>query len=278
MATINVAQHFGMDGCIGGIAPGRDADIIVIPDIRTIKPEYVISNGQVVAKNGHLVVEPRKHNYPKSIQNSIHLPGNITADDLAIHVDSSRSQAKVRVMDLVTDLVTNEALIDIPVSNGQLHSDTGKDILKIAAIDRTHLSGKSFVGLIRGIGLKHGAIATSTSWDLANIIVVGANDADMALALNRIRELNGGIVVCVDNKILTEISLPVGGIISTEPMETISDKFHALQQAAAELGCTSPDIRLTLSTLTGAAVAHLRICEHGLFNLRQNKFVDLIVD
>jgi len=278
MVTINVAQHFGMDDFIGGIAPGKDADIVIIPDIRTIQAEYVISNGQVVANNGQLLVEPRKHDYPESIQNSIHLPQNLGADDLAIHVDSGRRQVKARVIEQATNLVTTEALIDMPVSNGQLQPDVGKDILKVAAIDRTYVPGKTFVGLIRGIGLKHGSIATSASWDSCDIVVVGTSDADMAQAVNRIRELDGGIVVCAGNRILAEISLPVGGIISTEPMETISDKFHALQQAATKLGCTLPDIRLTLAFLTSPAVAHLRICEHGLFNLRQNKFVDLIAD
>jgi len=278
MATINVARHFGMDDSIGGIAPGKDADIVIIPDIRTIRAEYVISNGQVVAKDGQLLVEPRKHNYSKSVQNSIHLPRNFTADDFAINVESGHSQVKVRVLDQATNLVATEVLIDMPVSNGQLQPDTSKDIVKVAAIDRTHLPGKTFAGLIRGIGLKHGAIATSATWDASDIIVVGASDTDMAQAVNRIRELNGGIVVCAGSRILTEISLPVGGIIPTEPMETVSRKFHAIQQAATKLGCTSPDIRLTIATLPSAAIAHLRICAHGLFNLRQNKFVDLIVE
>ena len=278
MATINVARHFGMDDFIGGIAPGKDADILIIPDIRTIQAEYVISNGQVIAKNGQLLVEPRSHTYPESIQNSIHLPRNFEADDFTIHVNGNRHQVKVRVLDQVTDLLTREAIIDMPISNGQLQPDTDKDILKIAAIERTHVPGKTFVGLIRGIGLKHGAIATSATWDASDIIVVGTSDTDMAQAVNRIRELNGGIVVCADNRILAEISLPVGGIIPTEPMETVSRKLHAIQQAATKLGCTSPDIRLTIATLPSAAIAHLRICAHGLFNLRQNKFVDLIVE
>ncbi len=278
MATINVAQHFGMDNFIGGIAPGKYADIVIIPDIRNIKPEYVISNGQVVAKNGQLLIEPRKHKYPEWMQKSIHLPRDFSADDFAIRVEGTRHQAKVRIIDQITNLVTKEAIIDMPVSNGQIQGDNNKDLLKVAAIDRTHKPGKTFVGLIRGLGLKRGAIAISATWDSSDIIAVGADDADMAQAVNRVRELDGGIAVCSGNRILAEISLPVGGQLSTEPMEVISQKFHAIQQAAAELGCVSSDARLTLATLTSAAIAHLRICEHGLFNLRENKFVDLIVE
>jgi len=278
MATINVAQHFALDDFIGGIAPGKYADIVIIPNLRTIQAEYVISNGQVIARDGRVLVSPRKHTFPKSTQNSIHLPKNFEAADFAIRVKSGRSQVKVRVIDQVTELVTREALIDIPVSDGQLHPDTVKDVIKVAAIERTYLPGKTFVGLVRGIGLKQGAIATSYAWDSSDIIVVGASDSDMAQAVNRIRELNGGIVVCAGRKILAEISLPVGGIFSTQPMETIARELHQIQQAATNLGCASPNIRLTLAVLSTAAIAHLRICEHGLVNLRQNSFVDLIVD
>jgi len=278
MATINVAQHFAIDDFIGGIAPGKYADIVIIPDLKTIQAEYVISNGQVIAKNGQLLIPPRKHAYPKSIQNSIHLAKNFEADDFTIRVESGRSQLKVRVIDQVTELVTREALIDIPVSNGRLQPDTGKDILKVAAIDRFYLSGKSFVGFIRGIGLKQGAIATTATWDSCDIIVVGASDGDMAQAVNRLRELHGGIVVYAGNKILAEISLPVGGLSSPQPMETIAGNLHNIQQAATNLGCTLPDIYITLAILSTPAIAHLRICEHGLVNLRQNKFVDLIVE
>ena len=277
MATINTAQHFAIDDVIGGIAPGKYADIVIIPDLGTIRPEYVISNGQVVAQNGQPVVLPRKHRYPKSIRNSIHLARNFAAGDFAIPVESSRRQVKVRLIDQVTNLVTREEFVDMPVSDGQLKPDTGKDILKVAAIERSYGTGKSFVGLIRGIGLKRGAIATSATWDCGDIIVVGADETDMAQAVNRVKELAGGMVVCAGNRILAEIALPVAGGISTEPMETIADKLYRVQQAATDLGCNFPDIRITLAVLPTPAIPFLRICEHGLVNLRDNRFVDLIV-
>jgi len=278
MATINTAQRYGIDDFIGGIAPGKYADIVIIPDIKTIQPEYVISNGQIVAKDGQLVIQPRKHTYPKLMYNTIHLPRNFEANDFAIPVEDDRSQVKVRVIDQVTDLVTREAIIDVPVSNGQLQPDGSKDILKVAAIEKSYLPGTTFVGLIRGIGLKRGAIATGTAWDLSDIIVVGSSDADMAQAVNRIRELGGGVVVCVGGKIVADIALPVAGWISTEPMETVADKFRNIQRAAADLGCPFPDIRLTLDTLTTPAIPFLRITEYGLVDIRQNRFVDLIVE
>lgn len=278
MATLNVAQRFGMDDSIGGIAPARFADMVIIPDIRTIKPEYVISNGQVVAKQGELVVQPRKHIYSRSVCNSVKLPRSFAAEDFSIPVPGAASRVKVRVIEQTTHLVTREAIIDMPVVDGQLNADTGRDVIKVAAIERLDPPGKKFIGLIKGIGLRGSAIATSATWDSSNLIVIGDNDADMARATNRVRELEGGITICSGGRIIAEMAMPVGGVISTEPMEVISDKLEAIQRAAASLGCVSPDIRLTLATLPSAAVAHFRICESGLFSLRENRFVDLIVE
>ena len=278
MTTLNVAQHFALDDFIGGIAPGKYADIVIIPQLTTIQPEYVISNGRVVAKNGQLVVQPRKQTYPKSMQNSLHLTKKFEAHDFTVPAASNRRQVKVRVIDQITDLVTREALIDLPVSSGQVLPDASKDIIKVAAIERTYRPGKTFVGFIRGFGLKQGAVATSTAWDCSDIIVAGANEAAMAQAVNRIRELSGGVVVCADGKILAEIPLPIGGILSPLPMETIAGKLRQIQQAAASLGCTPPDVRITLGALSTASIPFLRICEQGLVDIRQNRLVDLIVD
>jgi adenine deaminase len=277
MATINVAQHFAMDDIIGGIAPGKYADIVVIPNLKTIKAEYVISNGRVVAQNGRALVSPRKHRYPPSLHNSLRLDKDFSAEDFAIPVEGGRKEVKVRLMDQVTDLLVREEFVDVPVSNGELKADVGKDILKVAAIERAFGTGKKFVGLIRGIGLKRGAIATSSVWDCSDLITVGADEADMARAVNRIRELDGGTVIYAGGKVIAEMALPVAGEISPEPMEAIAAHLGRIQKAAEGLGAKSSDIRLTMSVLPTPAIPFLRICESGLFNLRENRFVELIV-
>ena len=276
MATLNTARHFGLDDFMGGIAPGKYADILVIPDLTTIRPEYVISNGQMVARDGELTVSPRKHKFGQV--GRVRLPRNMTADDFAVSADGNRRSVRVRVIDQVTELVTKEAIIELPVSAGQLHADTRQDIIKVAAIERTYSPGKTFTGFIRGIGLKRGAIATTIIWDVCDIIVVGTNGADMAAAVNRLLEIGGGIVVYAGGKVLAEIEMPLGGMLSLEPMETLAHKLLQIQQAAASLGCVSPDIRLSLCVLTTGAIPFLRMCESGIVDLRQNRLVDLMVD
>lgn len=277
IGTINTAQHFGIDNIVGGIAPGRYADIVIIPNLRRIQAEYVISNGQVVVKNRQLQVEPKRYTYPKSTLRSVRLTRDFTADNFAIPVASTQPQVKVRVIDQVTNLLTRETILDVPVIDGRLHIHVDADLLKVAAIERTHVPGKTGIGLIRGWKIKRGAIASSISWDCSVILVVGASEADMAQAVNEIRRIKGGMVVCANGKVIAEIALPVGGLISLEPMETIARQLDDVQRAANNLGFPFPDVRTTLAVLPTCAIPFLRICEDGLFNVAQNKFLDLIV-
>jgi adenine deaminase len=275
MVTINVARHYGLD-FIGGIAPGKLADIVIIPDLRTIRAEYVITSGKTAVKNKQAIMEPRKHSYPRSFYNSIRLTQDFSAGDFAIRANVNGLK-KVRIINQVSDLLTREEIIEVPVTRGFVEMDVNQDILKVAAIDRYWQPGKMSLGLIRGFGLKRGAIAASNAWDCGHIMVVGASELDMAQAVNRVGELKGGIVVCAGGKVLTELPLPVLGLISEEPIEEIAGKFDDIQHIAKKLGTRLPDIRLSLTILATPSIPFLRICEQGLFDLVQNKLVSFFV-
>ena len=278
MATINVAEYFFLDGIIGGIAPGKYADMLIIPDPGVIKAEYVISKGKIIAREGNLLVSPRKHVFSRESLNSIHLLRELEPSDFSIPVKKTSSHVNVRVIDQVTDLVTKELIISVPVFDGEIRSDVSMDIIKVAAVDRGYSPGKIFVGLIRGFRLSTGAIACSASWDTSDIIVVGENDKDMAGAVNRIYALQGGAVAYARGKILAEIPLPVFGIISDMPMEMLSKRMEKIKRVIKDLGFPFDDPLLTLITLTGAAIPFLRICEEGLVNLKDGKTLGLIVE
>jgi len=175
-------------------------------------------------------------------------------------------------------LVTKEKIISMEVHDGQIHGDVEKDIIKITAIDRVNASNKCFTGLISGMGMKKGAIATSTSWDTGDIIVMGAMEADMTLAVNRIKELKGGVVVCAEGKVLAELPMPILGIMSDLSVEEIARKTEQVNQAAKELGTIFEDPILSLVTMTSAAIPFLRICEEGLVNLKDGKTLGLFIE
>ena len=276
MATLNVAEHFSLDAFIGGIAPGRYADMVIIPDVHTIKAQWVISNGKVIAREGQLLASPRNHPYTTRSLNSIQLYRDTKPADFKIHVNDNPDSARVRVIDLVTDLVTAELKMQLPVSDGELKPDIDQDILKVSAIDRTNQPGKFFNGLIKGFGLKSGAMACSAAWDSSDIVAVGANEDDMAAAVNRIRALHGGAVICEKGEILAELPLPIFGVMSDLPIEDISRRLKQIRKTAAALGVPHPDPLLTLITLTGAAIPYLRICEEGLVNLKDGQTRPLV--
>ncbi len=277
MATLNVAEHFNLDHLIGGIAPGKWADLLIVPNIRTIKPEYVVSKGEVVARNGELLVATRPHAFAPASRQTIHLPKDLRPEDFSLSLESSRAETTVRVIEMLTDLVTRELKVNLPVVNGQVRVDTHRDYVKVAAIDRTHNPGQTCVTLIKGFGIKHGALACSAAWDTSDILVVGATEADMALAVNRIRALQGGAVVCREGRIMAELPLPIFGIMSDLPLDQLASKMHVVNRAAAELGVPFPDPMLSMIALSGAAIPFFRICEQGLVNLKDGKTYDPMV-
>jgi adenine deaminase len=278
MATLNVAEHFGLDDVIGGIAPGRQADFVLIPDERTINAHCVVSKGRVIAENGRLLVGPRAHAYPEAFRQSIRLSADLSPADFEISAGGRAGLVDIRIIELITDLVTRETVAAWPVKDDRIDPDPAGDVIKVAAIDRTHTPGKMAVGLLKGFGLTSGAIASSAAWDTSDIIVAGANDADMALCVNRIREIQGGAVACNHGKIIAELPLPILGVMSAVSVAELAGQIAAMNKAMAELGVPHPDPLLTLATLTGAAIPYLRICEAGLVNLKNGREVDLFVE
>jgi adenine deaminase len=277
MATLNAAEHFSLDPYIGGIAPGRYADLAIIPDITTIDARMVISNGLIIAEDGKLLAPSRKHAFAPEFLKTIKLPRELKPSDFIIKAPGDASEVPVRVIKMVTDLVTSEATVNCAVIDGTLGPDFEKDIIKIAAIDRTHNTGRLFAGLIQGFGLKSGAVASSAAWDTGDIVVAGANDADMALAVNRIFQMQGGTVVSKNGKIHAELALPVFGLLSDLALSPLVARLKDVYTAAADLGVPFPNPIISLTTLTGAAIPYLRICEEGLVNIKDGKKVELIV-
>jgi adenine deaminase len=278
MATSNVADYFQLDGIIGGIAPGKYADIVIIPEPTTIRAEWVISKGRIVAKDGALLLAPKKHTFSHNTLHSVHFDRKLQPSDFTITCSEPASEVKVRVIDQATRLVTRESVQSLSVSDGEIRSDVSRDVLKVAVIDRTFSPGKKFVGLIRGHGLKNGAFACSSAWDVADIIVVGADDVDMAAAVNRIYELQGGAVVCSGGEVLAEIPLPIFGLMSELPMEALVRQTDKLIGALKELGFPYDDPIRTITVLTGAAIPFLRICEDGLVDIKTGKSLSLFVE
>jgi len=277
MASLNVAEHFHLDYWLGALAPGRFADLSIVPDLRHIEPEGVLSNGRLVAREGKALVSPRPVRYPAAFHRSVHLPRELRAADFRVAAPANGSTCPVRAIRQITELVTQQGQYDLPVRDGELAAQPAQDVIKVAAIERRKGEGERFIGFLNGHGLQRGAFATTMTWDSTAMIVVGAADADMALAVNHLAKLQGGAVVCAAGKVLAELPATVGGFVSELPMPEIVAAMAALQDAAAALGSVQPRQLLSLDTLTTAAIPHFRINHVGYYSLREGKAYGLFV-
>lgn len=268
MTTLNVAEHFNIDHLVGGIAPGRYADMAIVPHVDEMRAEVVVSNGRVVAADGKLVDAARHHDFSQSSRNSIAFQERLTPEDFTVRVDGKDRLAEVSIIEMVTDLVTRKQLVSLPVRSGRIACDPARGLNKVAAIDRNATPCRLFTGFIRGFNLVSGAVGGSAAWDTSNLIVVGADEADMAMCINRVRDLQGGVVVCRSGEVMEELALPNLGVISDLSMTNLSAKLAAVSGVLKRFGVTFPDPLLTLATLTGAAIPFFRISEDGLVDLK----------
>ena len=221
MVTLNPAEHFRLDHLIGGIAPGRNADILLLSEPGIMKPELVMSNGRIVAENGRVTVNIPETPYPDNLLQTVRV-NPISSSDLAVPSEDVGKIDSIRTIDIQPGgLVAREGKTTPKVVNGQYVADPERDLLKIVFIERLSGRGEKFTGFIRGWGQKKGAVATTLCWDAAGIVAIGTDDHDLAAAINRIIELQGGTVLSVDGNVLTEIPLDVGGYISRLKINTV---------------------------------------------------------
>ncbi len=265
MVTINPAQHFFIEDFVGSISVGRQADILILKDLKEIRPECVISKGKILVKEGQTVERAKKIPFSDKAKKTISCKPIFKPEDFRI-LCKNRKRCSVRVIEFITELVTKESLAEVDVKDGQIRADLEKDIIKVCAVSR---DGKNkFLGLVKGLGLKKGAASCSSCWDSADIVVVGTDDEDMAFALNRTIELQGGFVVSIDKKIY-ELPLSLYGLAPELSLKETVKRMEEIRRVLKENGFNFDRPWLTLSILTGAAIPFFRICEKGYVNFKE---------
>jgi adenine deaminase len=273
MATLNPATHFGLDHLLGGIAPGRFADILILPRPDVMMPDLVVSEGRVVAEGGKTLVPLSRVPYPDRLLKTMRVPP-ISPQQFAVPVSACSAKGRVRTMDIQTNgLVAREGSVEISVRDGTVLPDPATDLLKIVFVERVSGRGKRFVGFVRGWGLKRGAVASSLVWDASGIVAVGADDRDLTAAINRVAELQGGTVLARAGEIALEIPFPVAGYLSDVRIEDLAAQLTTFQNAVKDLGSRLESPHLTLVTQPTAAIPFIRITEKGYFRFRENDYV-----
>ena len=263
MASLNPAVWHGLKD-IGAIAPGYQADLLVLPDLETFVPELVL-------KRGKPVEEIPRPEVPEWVKHTVRIRA-VASNHFAIPWDGGRA----RVIGIVPDQIVTEALAEEPaVLDGLAVADPERDLAKIAVIERHLGTGRIGLGFVRGFGLKSGALASTVAHDAHNVIVVGMNDHDMARAVGRLSETGGGVVVTEGRGVRAELPLQVAGLLSTAPLDEVLERSRGCVEAARKLGCELPSPFQTLSFLALSVIPSLKITDRGLVDVDRFELVPL---
>jgi len=262
MVTLNVAEHFRLDPLIGSLSPGKMADILIIPSPKEFSPQWIMCNGRMIFRDGKATAEPRKTTFPNSMFHTVTIP-DFTFPSLP-------DKGKVRVIELVTGLVTRERIIDLE------DPEESKDVIMLLALDRVGRQG-SFMGLLKGFGLQRGAYGTTMSWDTIDMFIVGCDIRSMETVIKRLGETGGGGVYAIGDEVVSEIVAPLCGFYSLKPMEILSDEIRKLEDSLKKNGVRWEKPTLTVDTLGTPAIPRLKMTHHGYVNLKDRKILFLEV-
>lgn len=269
IGSLNTAEYFGLKNQ-GAIAPGYRADMLILPDLKTFKPDTVIKDGKLVAQNGELLKSFTKFEKP-SVRSSINVRW-IEKKDFEIKGTSKF----VNTIEIIPhQLVTKSSVCEAKFENGLLNSNTETDTLKILVMERHRATGNIGKGFVKGFNLKAGAIASTVAHDSHNMIIVGTNDFDMYTAAVELVKMQGGKVVVKDGKALAKLPLPIAGLISDKDFDYVVKHCDDLNNAVKELGCTLEDAFMTMSFLSLPVIPELKITDKGLFSTKKWDFIKI---
>ena len=272
MATLNAAEHFRREHEVGSLTPGRWADILLVDSLQNITPYEVYFKGKLVARQGRMVVETSKVQYPDWMRSTVQITRGQQAADFLLPAEGA--QSRVRVIEITGDQIVNESgEAVLPVKNGGVCTDPERDLLKLAVVERYGKNGNIGLTFVRGIGLKQGAISSTVSHDHHNLVIAGADETSMATCARATQEMQGGFVLALGNEVLAKLPLPLGGLLSEDPPMEVIRQLDLLNEAAQKLGCILPAPFMTLSFISLPTVPELGLTDHGLIDVHEHAII-----
>jgi adenine deaminase len=277
MATLNVAEALRIDRDYGSVSPGKCADLLILDNLEEVSIRSVMIDGDYVYQDGSYTGPGERYEYPDWCKQSVSLQRPLLPEDFHIHVDPAATSAVVRAM--ITDAPKRQEEVELPVVNGVVQPSAQRGFSALAMVERhkrTGSIGKAFVG---GLTLRRGAIASTVSHDAHNILTVGADFQDMATAVNRLAEIQGGYVIVVDGHVVFEVPLPIGGLMSEEPVEWMAQKIEEFEAILTnQLGC--PPASQIMMRFNGLSLSNSASCgfsDKGLISSREMTLLDPVV-
>ncbi len=271
IATINPANYYDLHDR-GAITPGRRADLVVLDNLRNVTTKMVLRGGVVIAQDGQLLPYDRPDREVR-VRGSM----NVNWDKVSFRLEAKGRRANV--IGVIPDQIVTEHLIEeLTIENGEAVQDPGLDLLKIAVIDRHANTGAHTAGFVKGVGLRQGAIASSIAHDHHNLVVIGADDGSMMTAARAVAKSGGGLSVAHKQTVVAQVPLPIAGLMSDQPIETVRAQMDEVLNAAHNLGATLHDPFMAMSFLALAVIPELKITDQGLVDVTKFQKVPLFVE
>ena len=277
MVTVKPAEYFGLRR-LGAVSPGKSANIVIVDDLEEFKAEMVLIDGEIIAKKGEYLGSIGKSIIEGAVKKTVHI-GKLLPEDFKIsYCWAEETQVEVKVIEVIPGQIFTEKMqCKLPVENGEVLSDLEKDVVKICVVERHHGSGRIGKGFVKGFGLKKGALASTVAHDSHNILAIGVSDDEICRAVNRIQEINGGLVAVSGKEIKCELPLPIGGLMSDRGIGFVAERMDELNKSASDLGCYLRNPFMALSFLALPVIPKLKITDFGLVDVEKMKLIDLFV-
>lgn len=280
MATINTAEALRVDQELGSVAPGKVADLVLVDSLVSFDIETVIADGELVVEAGELVADVEQPDYPDWMRDTIDLAEPASPDDFVIEAEDETATVRTIEIPEGAALQTVKGEATLSVEEGDIKPDVERDIAKVAMLDRLEASGRKGVGFVNGFGLGAGALGFSYNAVRENVVVIGTNSADMSTTVNRIAELDGGVVATRDGDVRAEVPLPLFGLQSDQPVERAIEQFDVMDEAIREdLECDreNPLFGLEFLLCPYPETPGIRISDYGLYDIGDRERLDVIL-
>ena len=277
MATFNSARLLGLE-TVGSIAPGKLANIAIIDDLESIKVSDVFVEGKQIVEEGKLTEKINGKSYPIEKINTIKLKQKPTVDNFKIKCDKDEVLLNIMAYDIDVPIITKIEQLKLKTKDGYIDISKDDSLAALTVFERHGKNGNRKSCIVKNLGIKEGAIASTVSHDCHNLIVLGKNENDMLLAAQTLEKTGGGIVCVLDGKVEAIIELPIAGLLSPKPVEELAPKTALLKQKMREMGMVSSCLLLQIATLALPVIPEVRLSDMGLIDVNNKKIIPVIVE
>ncbi len=278
MATLNPAEYLGLKE-VGAITPGRFADIVFLESFRRFKVKHVIVGGELVVKNGKYVCKQvERFRYPETAYRTMNVKSKLRAEDLLIKAPVRNGEVElVGIKAIPGKAITKKVRLRLKVSNGFIDIPGEGDIAYLATIERHHSTGNIGKAVVTGLGLRKGAIAQTVAHDVHNIVVVGKTPKEMAIAVNKLIDVGGGMVAVINNLTVGYVSLPIAGLMSDKPLEEVYSIMNNYIDSLKALGVNFRSVFMTLALLSLPVIPEIRVTDRGVVDVIRGEIINPVL-